>query len=275
MELNWFEHLLYGLISGFSELLPISSVAHQAVFTTLAGGTDYPWLQLSCHIGILLALVMVFVPTLSRMRRERRIARTPKKRRRRQPDFATVMEIKVLRTVTISMLVCFAAYGYVYDLYERLWLLAIFLGINGVLLYLPQYLPGANKRAESLSKLDGCVIGVSAGFGIIPGFSRLGMATCAAQVRGTDRQYAVEIALMSSMPALLVLCVLDLLAGSAAAVTVSGLMIFGCLTAGLAAFVAAYFAIALVRFLAVKTGFSGFAYYCWGLAMFTLIIYLI
>ena len=275
MELNWFEHLLYGLISGFSELLPISSVAHQTVFTTLAGGRDYPWLRLACHLGTLLALVMVYIPTLSRMRRERRIARTPKKRRRRQPDFATVMEIKVFRTVAISMLVCFAGYGYVYNLYERLWVLAIFLGLNGIVLYTPQFLPGANKRAESLSALDSSVIGISGGIGIVPGFSRIGLATGAAQIRGTDRQYAVEIALMTSIPVLILYCVLDFLAGSAAAVTISALLIFGCLTAGLAAFIAAYFAIALVRFLAVKIGFFGFAYYCWGLAMFTLIIYLI
>jgi undecaprenyl pyrophosphate phosphatase UppP len=36
----------------------------------------------------------------------------------------------------------------------------------------------------------------------------------------------------------------------------------------------AYLCIMFLRFLSVKVGFSGFAYYSWGAAMFTLILYL-
>ena len=38
--------------------------------------------------------------------------------------------------------------------------------------------------------------------------------------------------------------------------------------------ISAYFAILLMRFLAVNTGFAGFAYYSWGAALFAFILYL-
>lgn len=275
MELTWFEHLVYGLISGFAEFLPISAVAHQAVFSVLVGAEGYPWLRLACHAGSLIALIFVLIPTLSRMRRERKIARTPKKRRRRQPDFATMMEIRIMRVAAISMILVFLSYGLVYDLYERQWLLALLLGMNGILLYIPQYLPGANKQAESLSGLDGMLIGLSSGAGVVPGFSRIGLGTSVALMRGADRRYAVELGLLLSIPALAVMILLDFAAGVGTVMSISALLVFGCITAAAAAFAASYFAIFLIRFLAVKAGFSGFAYYCWGLALFTLILYLI
>lgn len=275
MELSWFEHLVYGLISGFTEFLPVSAVAHQAIYSVMIGAEDYPWLRLAAHLGSLAALIFVFIPILSRYRRERKIARTPKKRRRRQPDHATMMETKVLRTASVSMLLVFLGYGFVYNLYERLWLLALLMAANGIMLYLPQYLPGANKRAESMSGLDSMLIGLSAGLGIVPGFSRVGFGSSTALMRGADKQYAGELGLLVCIPALIAMLILDCVAGVSAAVTMSGVMIFGCITAAITSFIAAYFGIFLVRFLAVKAGFSGFAYYCWGLALFTLIIYLI
>jgi hypothetical protein len=44
--------------------------------------------------------------------------------------------------------------------------------------------------------------------------------------------------------------------------------------ASLTAFVGSYLGITFIRFLAVKVGFSGFAYYSWGAALFAFILYL-
>ncbi len=276
MELSWFECLIYGLISGFTEFLPVSALAHQAVFLNLIGEKDNYWLRLAAHLGSLVALIVIFMPTITRLRRENKIAKTPKSRRRRQPDFCAMMEIRLFKTAAISMILLFLGYSFVYNLYERLWLLALLLGINGILLYLPQYMPGANKSAESMSSLDGMLVGLAAGLGIVPGISRVGAGTSVALMRGADRRYAADLALLLCIPALAVMTVIDVVYGiGAAAVAVSAGMVFCCITVAVAAFAAAYLAVFLVRFLAVKADYSGFAYYCWGLALFSLIIYLI
>lgn len=275
MELHWFEYLLYGLISGFAELLPVSAAAHQAIFTKLVGGVDHDWLRLSVHVGVLVAIVTAFAPTISRYRRERRITRLPKSRRNRQPDFGTLMELRVLKTAMWPILILFLLYGLVHDLYERLWLLAIFVGINGIVLFLPQHLPSANKTAQSLSGLDALLIGLTAGLGVIPGISRFGCGMAVARIRGTDRHYAADLNLMLGIPAMAGLILIDLIFGFRAGVTISALLVFGCIGAAVMAFVGAYFAIRLVRFMAYHAGFSAFAYYCWGFALFSIIIYLI
>ena len=273
MELSWFESLLYGLISGFTEVLPISSLAHQVMFLKLAGSDFDPLLRLCSNVGSIAALIVTFLPMIMRMRRERRIARYPQKKRRRQPDPATMMEIRLVRMICICSLTVFLAYPLVYNMYERLWLLAILVAVSGFVVYIPQYLPGANKRAQTLSGLDGLIIGISGGLGIVPGFSRVGLAASAAMLRGTQRQYAADLALFTAMPALLVMVIIDAIALPAAVIT--GLLVLNCITAAAAAFAAAWLGIALLRFAAVRAGFSGFAYYSWGFALFSLIIYLI
>jgi undecaprenyl-diphosphatase len=160
-------------------------------------------------------------------------------------------------------------------LHERLWLLAVFFGISGIILYVPQYMPGSNKDSQSLSSLDAVLIGVSTGLGAVPGISRMGSSLSVSLMRGVERRYALDLGLLLGVPALIVLIVFDvwwLLTGTAAAVT--GMVILCSVTAAVASFVSSYLGMFIMRFLSVKIGFSGFAYYCWGVALFTLIIYL-
>lgn len=275
MELNWLECLLYGLISGFSEFLPVSSLAHQTLFLKLLGKANDPLLQCCAYVGGLVALLIFCLPTLNRLRREQRIASTPRKRRRRQPDPALIAQLRVLRTGIMAVLVLLLGHSLVANLHQRLWLLALFVAVSGVLLYVPQYMPSANKTALSLSALDAMVIGLAAGCGIVPGVSRVGAAVSVAVLRGTDRRYSMELALLLSIPAVTALAVLSALAAFGSIAAITGALVLRCLLVTASAFAAAYLGIFLARFLAVRAGFGGFAYYCWGFALFTLIIYLI
>lgn len=51
-------------------------------------------------------------------------------------------------------------------------------------------------------------------------------------------------------------------------------VLLGCVLAGAASFGGSVGAILTMRYLAVKTGFSGFAFYSWGLGLFSFILYL-
>lgn len=275
MELGWFECLIYGLLSGFAEFLPVSALAHQTVLLRLLGKSNDAVLQLSAHLGALAALLLCCGPGLLRLRKEKRILAMPKKKRRRQPDYAAVMELRVLRVSAMSMIVIFICYGLVKDLYQRLWILAIMAAMNGVILYVPQFLPGANKTAQSLSGLDAMLIGISAGCGMIPGISRTASAMSAAQVRGTERQYGTELALLLSIPAIAAMLVFDVFAIIPAGTVMSALLFGKATVVALSSFAASYIGALILRFLSVNVGFSGFSYYCWGFALFTLILYLI
>jgi hypothetical protein len=52
------------------------------------------------------------------------------------------------------------------------------------------------------------------------------------------------------------------------------MMVIYCLVAAAAAFGGAWLAMVIMRFLSVKSNFYGFAYYNWGLALFSFLVYL-
>ena len=274
MELSWFESLIYGIISGLTEFLPISSEAHRAIFLRLIGASDFVLLRLMVHLGALVALLVSCVPVIALLNRERKLVSVAKKRRRREPDKRSLADIRFLRISVIALIVMFILYPSVHDLHERLWILAGFLIVNGIMLYLPQFLPGANKDSRSMSAADSMIVGLSGGLGVIPGFSRVGLTLSVGMMRGAEKRYALDMALLRSIPALGILAILDLIAMFSLTATVSFVSALCCISAGLCSFLSAFFGMYIMRFLAVRAGFSAFAYYSWGLSLFSFILYL-
>ena len=274
MELSWLESLFYGLISGIAEFLPISGEAHRAILLKLLGAMDDAAIRLAVHLGALIALIMVNMPTLSKLNRERRIAAIPPKRRKRQPDMRSLLDLRILKTACLPLIVCFVLYPVVHDLHQRLWVLALLLIWNGLILYLPQFLSGANKESFSMSSLDALLIGLGGGTGVFPGISRVGAAASVGTIRGADRRYILDISLILCIPALIVLSLLDCFSLFTGLGGITFFALLRYITAGISAFASAYFGIYMIRFLAVRSGFTGFAYYSWGLALFSFILYL-
>ncbi len=274
MELNWLQSLLYGAVSGFAEFLPISAEAHRRLLLLLMGSARNPLLELMVHLGSLFALALSCWPQLSKLQRERRIAGVPARHRRRQPDGRALKDLRLLRTAVFPLLIGLLLRLWTQAWGEKLWLMAIFLGINGVLLYLQPYIPSGNKDSQTVSGLDGLCLGLGSVLGVVPGISRITGMTTAGQLRGGGRSYILDMGLLLSIPALTVLCLFDIVGLFAAGAALSGLLILSCLLAAAAAFVGAYFGIVFIRFLAVKVGFSGFAFYSWGMALFAFILYL-
>ena len=55
--MNWLESLLYGLVSGFAEFLPVSAAAHQALMKRLFGvDVQTGFLDFLVHAAVLAAL---------------------------------------------------------------------------------------------------------------------------------------------------------------------------------------------------------------------------
>lgn len=272
MELNWLESLLYGMVSGLTEFLPISSEAHRTLFLKLVGAGDDPFSRLAVHMGALLAVIFTCMPYIRKLTRERKIAAIPKKRRKRQPDLRSILDIRMLRTAAIPILVWFAAYPFVWDQGQRLWILSLALVMNGLLLYIPQFFPGSNKDSLTLAASDSLLIGFICGIGVFPGVSRLGGALSAARLRGADSRFSLDISFLLFIPASIGLIFFDCYAIATGASVSFHVLRF--ITASAASFAGACCGILFMRFLSVKSGFSGFAFYSWGAALLALILYL-
>ena len=98
MSLNLLESLLYGLVSGLSEILPVSGTAHRQLMLQLLGESgEQGLLRLMIHIGILAALYYSCQNHILRMIRARKLARIPKRKRRRPLDVRSLMDLSLLK----------------------------------------------------------------------------------------------------------------------------------------------------------------------------------
>ena len=277
MEWNWLHSLAYGAIGGFFEFLPVPPAAQQQLMLRLTGAVEGAQaLRPAVAVGCLLAAFFVYYSRLAKIRREQRIAAIPPRRRKRQPDTVSLMESKLLRIGMIPLILSVLLAPWLTNFFERMWVLAIILCINGAIILLPQFLPGSNKDARSLSPLDALLIGLSGILGVIPGISRVACMTGCAKMRGADQQFTFDFTCMLLIPALVAVCLTEFVIATLGGTGLfTGWMILHGLLAAVASAVASFAGITLMRFLAVKIGFSGFAYYSIGVGMFTFILYLI
>ena len=277
MDWNLITSLFYGFISGFTGLLPVSAESHQILFREITGVSQQSaGFRLACHIALLAALLVLFRPQLLRFRRERKLASVPARRRRRQPDVLALKEDRFWRTGLIPACLVTLLLGFTRPYVQDLWFLAILSFACGLLMYLPQFYRRGNKVGETVSGLDGFLLGIGSGLASVPGLSGFAGGLFMGSVRGLDSRFAADNSLMMLIAVFPVLIGFDLyeIIFHAGALFSAGWIVLY-LFAALAAFGGACLAVKLVRFLAVRVGFSGFAYYCWGLSIFTFALYLI
>ena len=150
--------------------------------------------------------------------------------------------------------------------------MATFLFINGLILYIPQFLPSSNKDCRSLSRVEGLLMGLGGAMFVIPGLSGIGASLSAASVTGVDRKYGLNMILLMQLGITVGRIVLDVLALISGELGLSLIVIVCFLLAAAFAFAATYFCVKLLRHMAEQNGFSVFAYYSWGLALFTFVL---
>lgn len=274
--MNWFESIVFGLISGLSDVLPVSSQAHKAILLKLFGeNAENPLLRLFIHAGILAALYYCCSNHIQRISRQLRLSRIPKKKRKRPLDVRTIMEFKLLRMMVIPVLLSLLVYPHTSAWGNKLNLTALFLLLNGLILFLPNLMATGNKDARSMSALEGLLMGLGGGLSVLPGVSSVGAANAIASVCGAERMFALNLTYLMHMVLTLGLIAFD--AAAVIAAGLSGLTIGALLTdifAALAAFAGAFAGIQAMRMLAVNIGFSIFAFYSFGAAVLSFVLYL-
>lgn len=274
MDLNWLETLLFGFISGFAEIMPVSARVHNILLLKVFGAQSKAGLPyLFIHFSVLAALYSVSRVQLAKMARARALAQIPKRRRKRPLDVKSLMDYRFLRTMLLPVIVAYIAYGKVNNQDFSLIAIAGSIFLNGLILYIPQFLPGSNKDARTLSRLDGLYMGIGGALSIFPGLSGIGSSVSVASVCGVEPSYALNMTLIMNMAVTVGLIIYDVLA-----IVTSG---FGVLSAAVflqylitaaAAFLGTILGIRIMKSMAVNGGYSVFAYYCWGVALFTFIL---
>lgn len=274
MDLSWLESLIYGLVSGLAEFLPVSTHAHQQLLLHLFGAeSSDPVRDLFVHLALLFSIFTGCRTLTDQIRRERKIQL--QSRRGNRHTSRALLDLKLVKNASVPMLIGLLVLSYVSDTNSSLLITAVFLIFNGVLLYLPERMIQGNKDVRGMTLFDSLLIGISGALSVFPGISRMGSTASAAVARGADRQHALNWAFLLSIPALALLTGLDLVAIFTYAGEINFWTNFFTYVLSIAgAYVGGCVSIKLVKLLTVNVGFYGFAYYSWGAALFTFILYL-
>lgn len=276
MTLNVIQSVFLGLISGITEIFPVSAHAHRLFFLKLFGieGAQ-PALQLMIHMATAFALYFLCRGHIVRMLRAQRLSQIPKNRRKRPLDSEGLSDFSFLKTATFPVVLSFLLYSRISALEEKPLAVAALLVINGIILYVPQYLPGSNKISGSMSRIDSLFFGLGGAAATLPGISCVGTAVSIGSVRGMDLKSALNLALLLNIPVNLGFAAFDflqLINGGAGSLSLGAL--FGALLAGIAAFLGVIAGVRGLKKLVEFVGYSIFGFYSWGMGLLTFIFFL-
>ena len=274
MDLNWLHSLLYGFVSGLADILPVSAQAHRVLLLKFFGAkADMDLLNFLIHLAVFVGLYYSSQTHLIRMNRARALARVPKKKRKRPLDTRSLMDWRLLKTMIIPVILGVYLYQYVTSWQTNRILIALFLFLNGLVLYVPQYLPSSNKDSRTLSRVEGFLIGLSGTVSVLPGISAMGVAVSAGSVCGVERTFCLNMALMMNMVLAAGMTVYDILGiVNNGLGTLSLMILLRYLLTAAAAFGGTMLGVKIMRYLSQEHGYSLFGVYCWGLALFTFVL---
>ena len=249
--MSLFASIIYGIVSGLTEIFPVSSQANQMVMRQLFGVSQKePIRDLLVHIAVLIGLYLACRGMFAKIRREQVLAH----RMRRNPSqlhaLKGVYDMRLVKSAAPIMLVGVIANLFFNNFYQNRLLFCLFLVINAALTLVPTYMHQGNKDARTMTRFDGLLIGFAAALSAIPGISRNGAIMFMTLIRESDKRNGVTWALMLSVPAVAVLILLDIVAIFTVGIGTITLAVFlGYLLSMMFAFAGAFLGVSAIRML--------------------------
>lgn len=273
------EAIILGLVQGIAEFLPISSSGHLAILQNLFNMSDieggHMLFDVLLHFGTLVAICFMYWPDIKSMFTQTVDLFTgrnpaPAGQRRQYPAARMFM---LIIAATLPLVLILPVHKYIGLLSNS----TIFVGgaliLTGCMLFVSDKMARGTKTEKTMLFKDALIIGLCQCVATLPGLSRSGTTITAGIATGHDRSYAVKFSLLMSIPAVLGATLLELIDAIKAGVDAS--LIPAYLFGMIAAMVSGVLSIGLLRMIAKKTRFGGFAYYCWVAGVLTIILSLI
>jgi len=274
--LSIIENILYGLVSGLTEFLPVSGRGHQTLLHYLFGVSARLSLQdLLVHIGILLSVFIACRDYIARLRWEQQTASTVRRNKSRRMDSKSHYDLRLLKSSIVPMLLGTIVFNTLLKAENSLLSLMWLLILNGLILLIAEHTRQGNRDAKTLTGFDGIIMGISTAVAALPGLSATGMTLSYSAARGVDIQKATNWAILLVIPATVFAIggdVIYIFANGFGAVSV--LSIAGSIFAGIAAFLGGFIGISILRLLAANSSVFQFSFYAFGLALLSFMLYL-
>ncbi|KYC53225.1 MAG: undecaprenyl pyrophosphate phosphatase [Candidatus Methanofastidiosum methylothiophilum] len=250
--MNLTELIIVGAIQGFLEFLPVSSSGNLTLvfmnFLNMNPSESYS-ISLFLHLGTLFAVIVFFYKDIIKILKK---IKTDKS--------SHFLIVSTIFTGVVGIPIYIILKMFLEDINVGIGsiIIGIFLIATGLLL---RYSPNAGTRkVDSSNFKDMAIAGAAQGISIIPGISRSGSTLTVLLARKFDKEEALRISFLMSIPAIIGGAILEIDEVS------FGLTYFPAL---ISAFIASILGIKLLLELAKKLNFS---YFCIILGLITILI---
>jgi len=269
--MSWLHALIIAILQGATELFPVSSLGHAVVLPPLLGWnldenslSFLPFLVV-LHLGTAAALLLYFWRDWIRLASALIGQGLPAERAAGRRLFGLIL----LATVP-AVIFGFALEGPLLHLFGTPFIAALFLTVNGFVLYGGERLRRAavdragTNGLPQMSWRDALIIGLCQCSALIPGISRSGATMVGGLLRGLHHEAAAHFSFLIATPIILGAAVLEVpkMLRQPDGDNVAVLALVSGLLAGLVAFFSIWI---LMRYFKKRDfrALNPFAYYCW------------
>lgn len=182
--------IILGIVQGLTEFLPISSSGHLAVFEKYFGINEPVVLAVFLHFGTFLSTVVFFFKPITKLCKG--IFMNDK----RSIEYLVYIIIGSVPIVIFALLFK----PIIEQTFADSLLIALFLGITGVVVILTRLMKRGSKRISLFSAM---LIGLAQMLAVFPGISRSGMTISTGLFKHIDPKEAFTFSFLLSLPAIL------------------------------------------------------------------------
>ncbi|WP_093047215.1 undecaprenyl-diphosphatase UppP [Salipaludibacillus aurantiacus] len=202
MKVTLFEAIVFGIIQGITEFLPVSSTAH-IVITQLVFGYTFPGLafEIYLHMASVLAVIMYFWKDLwSVIQGFFKFIIYRSKEDKVPFFFGVYILIATFITGVLGMLLS----DFIADAMKTPALIAASLTVTGLaLIFIERFHRLGHRDESSMNGLDAVIVGLGQTIAVIPGISRSGATLVASLLMGLNRDTAVRYSFLLAIPVIL------------------------------------------------------------------------
>ena len=266
--------LIFGIIQGATEFLPVSSSAHLAlvhIFTGMIGPDGYPGFDVLLHLGTLFAVFAAYGKTLSGVFKGLFTAPYKLIKNKFRTSALDDGERMAVFTVIATLPVVISALCGADKLSDAVsgspLTIGILLLINGALLIVADLHKQGRTAEYEITPKHGILVGLFQAAAVVPGISRSGATVTGGILCGIRRETAVKLSFVISVPAIIGACILKIpdLAAVPAGPGSAPVYITGCAAAAMTGSAA----IKLLKYLSDRSKLRYFSFYCFALGAYT------
>lgn len=260
------EAIIYGIIQGIAEFLPISSSGHLALAQNFFGtqAENSFTFNIALHLATLISVCVVYRGDVLMLIKgffslvKKLFTGKIKDGLDKGESLFLMLVVATAPLIPVKLLGLDEA---VEALSGISWAIGILLIFNGIMLIISDKINSGGVSAENGGYLRPLGVGVmQAVLGILPGISRSGSTITGGRIFGFSREEAVRFSFLMSIPAILGACVTELPDMFAEGFNTE--MLIPVLAGAVTACVVGFFAIKLLQYLTKNKSFTFFAVYC-------------